>query len=391
MGRAVNEISSVFNRYWTAYKQNHNISPDQAKTIGAIQKCRTRDLGSHLEICDNTSCNHIEIAYNSCRNRHCCKCQYSKQLHWVYDRIKELLPIPHYHHVFTLPHLLNDLALCNKRVIYDLFFKAAAYTLNRFSADSRFLNGQLGFFGILHTWGRTLSYHVHLHFIITGGGLEPGGRFKRLPYQKKFLFPSRAMSKVIRARFVVSLVEAYRQKQLRFPGKLQAISSRKDFLAFCKQIGQQSWYNYTQVPFAGPAQVVKYISQYSHRVAISNHRIKSINEGKVRFSYKDYKDESKLKEMTLTADHFIQRFLWHLLPSGFKRIRYYGIFSPGNRPEKLPLARRLLKEMNQLKVEIIEQHRDILEEFKVLIEHTCPKCNIGHIQYHFPSAFYNST
>ena len=383
------ELADIFNLYWKGYKENHNTSPWQNKAIWLIQNCRTSRLGGHIATCSNTECDYQKNAYNSCRNRNCPKCQGSKQIEWVRNRLEEILPIPYYHHIFTLPHKLNDLALCNKKVVYDLFFKSAAYTLNAFSRDPKYLNAQLGFIGILHSWGRTLSYHVHIHFIVTGGGLAKD-RFKRLPYQNKFLFPSLALSRTIRGYFVKQLKKAYSNGLLQFPGNLERISNSKAFDGFCREVGKEAWYNYIEKPFSGPEQVVKYIGQYTHRIAISNHRIREIDNNHIKFRYKDFKDESKQKVMSLASDQFIQRFLWHVLPSGFKRIRHFGFLSSGNRRECFEKIKYLLDELSQSSIDSLNRIQEWILNVDAILTKRCPKCKAGTLEFSMVE-IYNST
>jgi hypothetical protein len=396
MKRPKYELADIFSRYWSKYKETHKTSPEQNKVVTAIQRCRTSKLGGHIEVCTNKECDYTTHAYNSCRNRNCPKCQGPKQLEWVRQRLLELLPIPYFHHVFTLPHILNPLALCNKEIIYDLFFKSCSYTLKAFSRDPKFLNAQLGFIGIIHTWGQQLPYHIHIHFIITGGGIAyDNSRFIRLPYQEKFMFPSEAMSRMIRGRFEKLLQKAYDEGKLRFPGELAEIKSPDAFKRFRKKVGQQAWYNYTKEPFAGPEQVVKYISRYTHRVAISNHRLLGIDKGQVTFRYKDYQDKDKhgipkTKELTLSAESFIQRFLWHIVPSGFKKIRHYGFLSPGCRKEKLPFARSLLEVLSEHTILCIKGVKEWLDQFGPFLDRICPKCKTGTLVYELVPIFDSS-
>ena len=381
------DVADIFNRYWLQYTLYHKVHTFQQKVISAIQNCRTAILVGHIEFCSNNDCDYESNAYNSCRNRHCSKCQYSKQIEWVHNRLKELLPIPYFHQVFTLPHILNPLCLYNKEIIYDLFFKSCSYTLNAFAKDPKFLGAKIGFIGILHTWGQKLEYHIHIHFIVSGGGLLfDKSRFIRLPYQNKFLFPSNAMSCTLRGKFVNLLKKAYQEGKLIFPDELACLKNPDDFQRFCNEVGRQAWYNYTKKPFSGPDKVVQYISRYTHRVAITNHRLLDIDNDTVTFSYQDYKDRDKndipkTKEMTLTSDHFIQRFLWHVLPSGFKKIRYFGFLSSGLRKESLELARSLLDYMNETSIQAMQGIKDWLDQFGDFIERKCPKCGIGTLIY----------
>jgi hypothetical protein len=378
------ELADIFNRYWQEYHVKHNTSKLQRSVVWAIRNCRTSVLGGHIERCTNDVCSYIKNAYNSCRNRNCPKCQFSRQIKWVHDRLKELLPVPYYHVVFTLPHSLNDLALCNKEVIYDLFFKSAAFTLNAFSQDPKYLGAQLGFFGILHTWGSTLTYHIHIHFIVTGGGLAfDGSGFKRLPYKEEFIFPVKAMSRTMRGKFIKLFKAAFRENRLKFPGDLKSIEQPANFYDFCSKVGSEDWVVYSKKPFAGPEKVVDYIGRYTHRVAISNHRLVAIDNGSITFKYKDYQDEEKIKEMTLTADHFIQRFLWHIVPEGFRKIRYYGFLSPGNRQEKVDLIQKLLDVVVEKSSWASKSISEWIDRYDAVLNHRCPMCKTGIIEYLF--------
>jgi len=294
------------------------------------------------------------------------------------DRLLELLPLPYYHVVFTMPHCLNDLVLCNKEILYEAFFAATSFALNKFSLDPKFLGAQPGFFGILHTWGQTLSYHVHIHYIVIGGGLDNRNQqLVRLPYQNKFLFPAKAMSKTVRGKFVQLLKAAFYKGQLKFPGELAPLSARDTFLGLCSKVGNEAWVNYVKKPFAGPEQVLNYVGRYTHRVAISNHRIKDVNDAGVTFEYKDYDDDSRIKFMTLDPEHFIQRFLWHCLPKGFRKIRYYGFMGYAVRSEKIKQIRSLLQELWDETVKASHAIQAWLDQYAEFLEKRCPKCKIG--------------
>ena len=376
------ELAQVFRRYWDDYLEKHHVSDYIKQVVGAIKACRTKLLGGHRLCCDNPACDYQKNEYNSCRNRHCPKCQGSKRVKWVRNRLQELLPIPYFHLVFTLPHILNPLARFNKRVIFDIFFKAAAYTLNRFAQDPQYLGAQLGFTGILHTWGQALPFHVHLHFIVSGGGLdEHCNRWVRLPYQEKFLFPVEAMSRTIRKKFVELLEQAYQTGRLYFPGELKEMATAHQFEHFCQKVGNQAWVNYAKKPFAGPEKVVEYIGRYTHRVAISNHRLLDIENNQVAFSYKDYKgqadEQPETKIMRLSAEEFIGRFLMHILPKGFRKIRHYGFLAPGYRTEKLKLAQRLLASLLETSLEGLRQLQACIDRLEAYLTRHCPKCKTG--------------
>jgi len=366
------EVADILDRYIGDYLQNHKLSPLQYKVVNEIMDCRTSKLGYHKLKCN--VCDYERIEYDSCRNRHCPKCQGSKRIEWVNNRLKELLPIPYYHSVFTMVHSLNALALYNKAVIYDIFLKSCAQTLKDFAADPKYLGAKIGFVAILHTWGQPLCLHVHAHFIVPGGGISNDeSHWVNLPYRNKFLFPVTAMSRRMRKIFSEMLQKAYDDEKIVFPDDLSDLEQPKHFKRFLNKLAWDKWINYVKKPFATPEDVVKYIGRYTHRVAISNHRIIDIADGKVTFRYKEYKDnEVTPKIMTLQAEEFIRRFLLHVLPKGFKKIRHFGIFSNGLRTKYIQLARQLL----DVVVEKLEQMKsDVKDLWEKLIK--CPRCEVG--------------
>lgn len=375
-------MSDILNEYWDDFVMTHKVSRHQRKVVGAIKYCRTSRMGSHIERCSNPDCDHEVIAYNSCRDRHCPKCSTSKKLKWVTDRMNELLPIPYYHFVSTMPGMLFNACLFNAKVIYDIFFKATSQSLNDFSKDPKFLGAQLGFVGVLHTWGKALSHHPHIHYIITGGGLR-GNKWINLPYQHKFLFPSKALSKTIRGRFIKLLKKAYADNKLVFPGPLAEISSPIAFKKFCNKLGREAWYCYVKEPFSGPEKVLQYIGRYTHRVAIANSRLIDIQDNRIVFWGKDYKDQGIQKNFCLDKDTFIQRFLWHILPPGFRKIRHFGFFKSGSRSKKIQMIREQFEMIAQSIDEKINAWVDRVSRF---INHICPKCNKGEIRFCFDTS-----
>lgn len=336
-------LAEIFDRYLSDYLRNHRISSYQERVISAIRACRTAVLGGHVWRC--TDCGFKRHEYDSCRNRHCPQCQVYQKLKWVAARLSELLPIPYYHTVFTMPHSLNDLALYNKELIYDLFFKATSQALNTFAQDPRFLGAKLGFIGILHTWGQALNHHIHLHYIVTGGGLSNDGKsWVNLPYRKKFLFPGKAVSMRVRREFAKLLWKAYRDDKLVFPDSLAYLKEPSSFDRFLGKVAWENWKSHMKEPFGSPEVVVKYIGRYTHRVAISNSRLNSISDGRINFAYKKYLNGKVYPgKMRLESDEFIRRFLLHVIPAGFKRIRHYGFLASGQRTKALAAARRLLE------------------------------------------------
>ncbi len=367
------ELADVFRLYLDDYLKGHKLSTFQHKVVAAILKCRTAACGGHILHCPD--CDFRRPEYDSCRNRHCPKCQISNKLRWVGERLKELLPVPYYHTVVTMPHSLNLLALYNKEVIYDIFFQAAGHTLNAFAEDKKFLGAKPGFIGMLHTWGQTLTHHVHLHFIMAGGGLSgDGNQWVNLPYREKFLFPVDGVSKRLRKRFAELLRKAYYKGELVFPDDLAHLKHAATFEAFVNKVAWENWNSYVKAPFASPEAVVKYIGRYTHRVAISNYRILDATGGKVTFSYKKYhNDKTSYETLCLEADEFIRRFLLHVIPHGFKRIRHFGFLSAGQKTAALERARTLL---NQTYEKLLQAQSTFQEWFEDIAQ-KCPKCEHG--------------
>ncbi len=305
----------------------------------AIEVCRTAALGGHLDQCEQ--CGHRRISYNSCRNRHCPKCQALAKVEWLAAREAELLPVHYFHVVFTLPECLAPLALQNKRVVYNLLFRAASQTLLQIAADPKHLGAEIGFLAILHTWGQNLLDHPHLHCVVPGGGLSPDGK-RWISCRKKFLLPVRVLSRLFRRLFLQSLKHSFEQGKLEFHGSLRDLAESACFGQLVKAAGQKEWVVYAKAPFGGPRQVLHYLGQYTHRVAISNNRLVNCENGQVSFRWKDYRQGNRVGIMTLEATEFIRRFLLHVLPDGFQRIRYFGWMGNRHRAAKLDLCRELL-------------------------------------------------
>lgn len=370
------ELADIFREYLPKYRQQHRLSTWQEMVLYDIQVCRTVLCGGHLEVC--THCEYKQPAYNSCHNRHCPKCQGINRREWVTARLKELLPVPYYHIVFTLPHRLNDLALYNKKLIYDMFYQSAAYTLLKFGKDPRYLGAQLGFIGVLHSWGKGLCYHIHWHFIVPGGGLTEDGQWIDLPYSDKFIFPPRAMSKVIRARFIKQLRKAYYDNRLVIPESCESLKSVAMFEYFLNDLASDPWINYVKKPFGGPEQVLKYIGRYTHRVAISNNKLIDIRGGKIRFWVKNYKKDGIKETVELSADEFIRRFLLHILPKRFRKIRYGGFLARSIYETRLEQARSCLStETDHSGTELTGSGAEFLDTEAI---YHCPKCHIGKMR-----------
>ena len=335
------EVGDVFRRYGETYRQQHagSLSRDQLRVMTAIERCRTAALGGHVEQCDQ--CHFQRIAYNSCRDRHCPKCQSLARAQWIEDRQAELLDTQYFHVVFTVPEEIAAIAYQNKEVVYDILFRATSETLRTIAADPKHLGVEIGFFAVLHSWGQNLMFHPHLHCVVPGGGLSPDGQ-RWIACRRSFFLPVRVLSRRFRRLFVESLEKAFDEGQLKFFSSLQELDDRKAFLRYLAPLRKKKWVVYAKKPFAGPQQVLDYLGRYTHRVAISNNRILNIEDGQVTFRYKDYRHGSQQKTMTLSADEFIRRFLLHVLPAGFHRIRYYGFLGNRYRKEKLQQCRHLL-------------------------------------------------
>ncbi len=338
------EVADIFRARGPVWRQrNHgHISLGQLKVMSAIEHCRQAELGGHVLRCK--SCQEIQIAYNSCRDRHCPKCQATAAKRWLLDRKSELLPVEYYHVVFTLPSQIGDIAYQNKSVIYTCLFKAAAETLRTIAADPKHLGARIGATMVLHTWGSALTHHPHVHCIVPGGGFSSDGA-KWIACRPGFFLPVRVLSALFRRRFLAMLVDAHQGGQLQFFGKHTDLADPSTFQDWIKPLRKLKWHVYAKRPFAGPEAVLEYLSRYTHRVAIANSRLIRFDNNGVTFKYKDYRDNGAYqhKVMTLSADEFIRRFLLHVLPSGFHRIRHYGIFANGQRANNLSKARKLLR------------------------------------------------
>lgn len=337
------DIADIFRAHGPAWRQAQagHISRDQFRVMSAIEACRTAALGGHVERCED--CDHVQIAYNSCRNRHCPKCQGAAARRWLEAREAELLPLPYYHVVFSLPAQVGDIAFQNKAVIYDTLFKAASQTLLTIAADPAHLGARIGLTAVLHTWGSALTHHPHVHCIVPGGGLSPDGQ-SWISCRPRFFLPVRVLSRLFRRLFLDRLAAAHAEGRLVFFGDLAGLADRAAFAARLAPLRRTEWVVYAKRPFAGPKSVLAYLARYTHRVAISASRLVRIDEAGVTFRWKDYRQDgaARRKTMTLAPAEFIRRFLIHVLPSGFHRIRHYGLFANTARAANLAKARALL-------------------------------------------------
>jgi hypothetical protein len=369
MPRPVLELADIFRQ--SAFARKHPLPRQQSRTIDAIMACRTAALGSHVDECGQ--CGHTHISYNSCRNRHCPKCQSLNRAQWLAARKTELLPVEYFHVVFTLPEEIARLAFYNQKVAYDILFRATAETLLTIARDPRHLGAEIGFFAILHTWGQNLHFHPHLHCVIPGGGISPD-QSRWIACLPGFFLPVRVLSRLFRRLFLAALELAFDQGQLVFPGEIETLRERQAFLAYLAPVAHAEWVVYAKPPFGGPAHVLDYLGRYTHRVALSNDRLLSIDNGEVSFRYKDYRiaGREKHKVMTLPQDEFIRRFLTHVLPPGFQKIRFHGFLSHRRRKDGLALCRYLLQTPEQ---ELLPQPADYQELYAAVTGRSLKRCS----------------
>jgi hypothetical protein len=360
------EVADIFRAHGPVWRNANagHVSLDQLKVMSAIERCRTAALGGHVERCED--CHHTSISYNSCRNRHCPKCQGAAAKEWLADRQSELLPVPYYHVVFTLPAAIAEIAYPNKAVIYDLLFKASAETMLTIATDPEHLGARIGITSVLHTWGSAMTHHPHVHMIVPGGGLSLDGK-SWISCRRGFFLPAKVLSRLFRRLFLQKLAAIHKAGQLSFFGKHAALAECNAFATYLAPLHQIDWYVDLRRPFAGPEAVLAYLSRYTHRVAISNSRLIAADENCVSFKYKDYRVEGpdRYKMMTLATDEFIRRFLMHVLPAGFHRIRHYGLFANHKREDNIARARVLLDATSQ------NQRRDDQADNDA---HACPHC-----------------
>src|ERR1700726_5122892 len=343
MARPALEIADIFRDYGPAWRKANagHVSLGQLKVMSAIESCRTAALGGHVARCED--CAHIDIAYNSCRNRHCPKCQGAAAKLWLAEREADLLPVPYYHMVFTLPAPLPRIAYHNKAAVYDILFKASAETLSTIAADPKHLGARVGITSVLHTWGSALTHHPHVHMIVPGGGISLDGK-RWVACRPGFFLPVRVLSRLFRRLFLDKLAAAHAAGRLKFFGDHAALAAAQAFAAYLAPLRKIEWVVYAKKPFGGPQAVLAYLFRYTHRVAIANSRLIACDHNGVTFKWKDYRIEgpARYKVMTLATGEFIRRFLSHMLPDGFHRIRHYGLFASGTRSDNIARARQLL-------------------------------------------------
>lgn len=370
MSRPPVEVADVFRLYGTQYRRDHpTLSTAQHRAMRAIERCRTAALGGHLQQCDH--CGHRVISYNSCRNRNCPKCQSSAAKRWLQQREKEILPVAYFHVVFTIPKEIAQIALGNQKVIYSILFRSVARTLLQVSQNH--FGAEIGFLAILHTWGQNLNYHPHIHCIVSGGAWNDNQKLW-IASRKNFFLPVAVLSKVFRGKFLSSLRAVYAIGKLNFSGQLSHIIDRCCFNTFIKPAANSNWIVYCKPPFGGPSQVLRYLGRYTHRIAISNHRIISLDNGNVIFRWKDYRDRSKNKILSLSALEFIRRFLMHVVPTRFVRIRHYGFLSNRKRVSSLAGIHSFLCNLKDCQSSTDTPIPQLQSELLL-----CPKCKLGFL------------
>jgi hypothetical protein len=378
MERPTLEVADVFRRYGELYRHMHgaSMSGEQRRVMAAIEVCRTAVLGGHLERCDQ--CDYERNCFNSCRDRHCPKCQSLARAQWIEHRLAELLDCPYFHVVFTVPDEIAAIAYQNKGVVYDILFHTTAETLKTIGADPKHLGAEIGFFAVLHSWGQNLMFHPHLHCVVPGGGLSADGQCW-VRCRARFFLSVRVLSRLFRRLFLESMEKAFNSGKLQFFAALEFLRDPHAFAERIAQAKETDWVVYTKRPFAGPQQVLDYVGRYTHRVAISNNRLIDIDNGRVKFHWKDYRDNSQIKVMDLEADEFIRRFLLHVLPEGFQRIRYYGFLANRDRRNKLALCRQLLGMQTSSQTTSIKDYRERYQELTGRSLTLCPRCQKGQM------------
>ena len=386
--RLSREVVDIFRLHGEDYRNHHPLSPEQKKAFADITRCRTATLGGHVDVCDQ-DCGFTRISYNSYRNRHCPKCQSLKQAKWLEDRKERLLPTHYFHMVITFPHELNPLILQNKEVLYNLLFQTTSQALQKLARGYPRLQAQLGFTAVLHTWDQDLQFHPHLHLVVTGGGLDSSAH-RWVPAKNSFLVPVKALSQIVRGKFLDALRETFQEGKLFFRGNLENLKKESAFDRFLKKLRRQKWVAYSKKPFDGAQHVYAYLSRYTHRIAISNQRLVNCQDGHVTFKARNNQSPEKPRQVTLPTDEFIRRFLLHVLPSGFVKIRHYGLLAPYNAKTKLEKARTLLLQMQpkdenpsangkpqEKKGTFSPTWQDLLLQLTGWDLRTCPHCKKG--------------
>jgi len=386
MPRPALEVAQIFRHHGPDYRKNHRLTPEQHQAMRDIERCRTARLGGHVDSCSH-GCGYLAISYNSCRNRHCPKCQSLKQAKWLAARLERLLPTHYFHLVVTLPHELNPLARFNRELVFNLLFEAVSRALLQFALGYERLRAQIGFTAVLHTWDQDLNFHPHLHLVVTGGGLSPEAD-RWIAARNGFLLPVRALSKIIRAKFMEGLKQAYQEGRLE--GRVQCLSDPVQFQRFTRKLTRKKWVVYAKGSFSASQTAYHYLSRYTHRVAIANHCLVSLVEGKVIFRARDNSKPGRQRLVTATAPEFIRRFLLHILPLRFVKIRHFGLMAPCNAKTKLEKARALINlqdpvatdDLTRQKVDTPRKTKtwqEMMQAVTGMDLTTCPQCGQGRL------------
>ena len=371
------ELADIFREHGESYRTKHGAHHPlhHHKAMRAIEVCRTAALGGHIDSCD--TCGETRISYNSCRNRHCPKCQCLPKERWLEKRKEDLLPIGYFHVVFTLPQELRPIALRNQEIVYNILFKAASQTLIELSKDAKYLGADIGVTAVLHTWSQTLRDHPHVHCLVTGGGLSPDQQ-KWISSRKRFFLPERVMAALFRGKFLDALKKAYEKEQLTFCGTISPLAFPGAFNGLLSKLYRTNWIVHCKAPFGGPGQVLDYLGRYTHRVALSNQRLLRLHNEQVTFAYQDRQDDNKRKVMTLSVEEFMRRFLLHILPPGFVKIRHYGLLSTCHRNTKLKKAQHLLgADLEKTEESDTVSYQELLLRLTGLDLNVCPHCQQG--------------
>ena len=368
------EVADIFREFGPKYRKTRKLTQHMHKVMNAIERCRTSALGGHVDECD--TCGHLKISYNSCRNRHCPKCEGLVREKWLIDRERDLLPVGYFHIVFTLPNDLNAFALRNQKEMYTLLFKASSETLRELGKNAKYLGAEIGHISILHTWGQTLMDHPHVHCIVPAGGLSLDGE-RWIHSRKNFFIPIKVISRVYRGKFMAYFKEACQEGKIKFEGQLQKFASSEELKVLINGLYQKEWIVYCKEPLSNPMKVMEYLGRYTHRVAISNERISGIRNGRVSFKWKDYADQNKHKTMELDGEEFIRRFLLHVLPLKFVKIRHYGILSNRNRKTKLSRCQDIFGIKREKLAMTKQTWEELLMKIKGIDVRICPVCHKG--------------
>jgi predicted Zn-ribbon and HTH transcriptional regulator len=375
-GNVMLEIQDIFKKYGTEYQENHKLPKNHFKAMRNIERCRTEALGGHVDKCNE--CGYIQISYNSCRDRHCPKCQTLSKERWIEARKEDLLPVQYFHVVFTIPENLNPIVFQNQKETYTILFRAVSETLSELAQDKKYLGAQLGFISILHTWGQNLMHHPHIHCIVPGGGLSACNKW--VNSKKKFFLPIKVLSRKFRGKFLFYLKKAYYENAIHFYGSQEHLVNERDFESFLSLLYKKEWVAYCKAPFKSADHVVEYLGRYTHRVAISNNRILKEENGQVTFKWRDYRDSNKEKLMSVSTEEFIRRFLTHVLPSGFFKIRYYGILGSRNKKTKLMLCKKLTGATLSISSKKKLSAEELILKLTGRDITLCPCCGCGRLQ-----------